>query len=119
MQDDGNGLFELTVQRNQHMKYHGYFHTFPDAREWRTKDLFKQHPETPELWRYMGRKDDLLVLSNGEKVNPVRMEKYVEGHPAIMGALVVGQGNFQTGILLELEWAQLESQTPDSLIDIV
>lgn len=67
----------------------------------------------------MGRKDDLLVLSNGEKVNPVRMEKYVEGHPAIKGALVVGQAKFQTGILLEPEWAQLESQSPDSLIDIV
>jgi len=119
MQDDGDGLFELTVQRNQHIKYQGYFHTFPDDREWRTKDLFKRHPETAELWRYMGRKDDLLVLSNGEKVNPVRMEKYVEGHPAIKGALVVGQGKFQTGILLEPEWAQLESQSPDSLIDIV
>ncbi len=33
MQDDGDGLFELTVQRNQHIKYQGYFHTFPGDRE--------------------------------------------------------------------------------------
>jgi hypothetical protein len=43
----------------------------------------------------------MLVLSNGEKINPVSFEKSVEGHPWVKGALVIGSGRFQAGLIIE------------------
>lgn len=35
-----------------------------------TGDLFARHPSNPTLWRIVGRKDDQIIHSNGEKTNP-------------------------------------------------
>lgn len=79
----------------------GAFYSFPGIEEWRTKDLYAEHPTKPGLWQYRGRSDDMIVLSNGEKFNPIAFEKFIEGHPLVKGALVVGQARFQAGLLLE------------------
>ena len=76
-------------------------HNLPGIREWRTRDLFKPHPSKPHLWRYYGRRDDIVVLSNGEKFNPVPMELMIQGHPLLAGALVVGNGRSQASLLVE------------------
>ncbi|CAK7216988.1 hypothetical protein SCUCBS95973_002999 [Sporothrix curviconia] len=55
----------------------------------------------PRLWRFVGRRDDVLVLSNGEKFNPVDMEGVVTGHPRVRGALNVGTGRFQAALVIE------------------
>ncbi|KAI7236964.1 acetyl-CoA synthetase-like protein [Hortaea werneckii] len=117
MEDNGDGLYEL-VLKPENVKYQAVFHTFPDADEWRTKDLLHPHPEKPGLWLYKGRKDDVLVLSNGEKFNPVGFEKGLESHSLVKGAMVVGQGRFQTGLIVEPEWEALVSDhTPEALLD--
>ena len=103
----GNDLYELVLKPNE-TKYQAVFHTFPDIKEWRTKDLFRQHCSNPSLWKYSGRRDDVIVLSNGEKFNPVLAEKLIESHPWVKGALVVGQNKFQTGLIIEPEWNQAE-----------
>ncbi|KAH6949416.1 putative NRPS-like enzyme [Ilyonectria sp. MPI-CAGE-AT-0026] len=77
------------------------FYTFPDLDEWSTKDLYKPHPTLHDHWMYCGRLDDVIVFSNGEKLNPVSMEEHIIGHPAIKGALVVGQERFQPALILE------------------
>ena len=33
-----------------------------------TNDLVESHPTKPGLWRIYGRKDEQIILSNGEKV---------------------------------------------------
>ena len=76
-------------------------HNFPDLTQYRTKDLFKSHPTKPNLWRFHGRTDDIIVLSNGEKFNPVPMEIVTQGHPEVSGALVVGLGRFSAALLVE------------------
>lgn len=76
-------------------------HNFPGMTQYRTRDLFRPHPRKPNLWRFHGRRDDIIVLSNGEKFNPVPMESVVQGHPQVSGALVVGQGRFQAALLIE------------------
>ncbi|KAJ4343931.1 hypothetical protein N0V95_006533 [Ascochyta clinopodiicola] len=116
MEPAENGLFEL-VLKPRDIKYQTIFHTFPDIQEWRTKDLFKQHPSKPFLWKYSGRRDDIIVLSNGEKFNPVVTEKLIESHPWVKGALVVGQGKFQAGLLIEPEWSQVGTTDPSAFID--
>ncbi|RYN28350.1 hypothetical protein AA0114_g12473 [Alternaria tenuissima] len=102
MEPAENDLYELVLERRD-IKYQAVFHTLPGEDKWPTKDLFRQHPSKPFLWRYSGRRDDTIVLTNGEKVNPVLMEKCIESHPYVKGALVVGQGRFQTGLLIEPE----------------
>jgi nucleoside-diphosphate-sugar epimerase/aryl carrier-like protein len=94
-------LAELVIQRQRGNEHQSVFHNFPDFTEWRTNDLYEQHPANPALWKYVGRADDVIVLSNGEKMNPVSFEKAVEGHPWVRGALVVGTGQFQTGLVIE------------------
>ncbi|KAL3473530.1 hypothetical protein BJX99DRAFT_272294 [Aspergillus californicus] len=102
MQPVANGLYEMVIPRVENSRrMHGIFHTFPSLTEYRSNDLYAQHPENPVLWRYSGRLDDVIVLSNGEKLNPTSLEKAVEGHQAVHRALVIGQGRFQTCLLIE------------------
>ena len=78
------------------------FELFPELEEWPTRELYKQHPNVPDQWRFIGRADDVIVLSNGEKINPIETESRISNnHPAISGALVIGSGRFMPGLLLE------------------
>ncbi|QPG94061.1 putative secondary metabolism biosynthetic enzyme [Epichloe festucae Fl1] len=77
------------------------FFTFPEKDEWSSGDLYKAHPTLKDNWMYQGRMDNVIVFSNGEKLNPTTIEDGVTGHPKIKGALVVGQDQFQPAIFLE------------------
>ncbi|KAI9705314.1 MAG: putative NRPS-like protein biosynthetic cluster [Bogoriella megaspora] len=79
------------------------FYTFPEISEFRTKDLFTQHSHKPQLWRYYGRDDDIIVFSTGEKFNPVPTEVQVSAHPLVSGAVVIGQGRAQALLLVEIK----------------
>lgn len=104
--DDTGQLFELFIVRSEASKVPGIqpvFELFPDLKEFPTKDLYVRHPDKPDHWRCIGRNDDVLVLSNGEKLNPVDTEgRIANTHPLVTGALVVGQGRFAPGLLLEI-----------------
>jgi thioester reductase-like protein/aryl carrier-like protein len=116
MEPAENDLYELVLER-RNIDYQAVFHTLPGERKLPTKDLFRQHPSKPSLWRYSGRRDDTIVLSNGEKVNPVLMEKCIESHPDVKGALVVGQGKFQTGLLIEPDRDETDAMDPATLVE--
>ena len=99
-----DGAFELLVLADESTRDSSALnHNYPGVNVWHTKDLFKPHPMKPDLWRFHGRVDDIIVLSNGEKVYPVPMESRLQGLSYISGALVTGQGRFQPALLLELE----------------
>ena len=119
MEQVEEGLYEMVVKRNRDIRFQGLFHMFPQLEIYRTKDLFEAHPSKENLWRYIGRRDDIIVLSNGEKFNPVSTEKKIEGHPLVNGAIVVGQGRFQTGLLLEPDWTALTTNDWETFIDNV
>jgi len=102
--DDEPGAFELVLFADADTENMSALnHNFPGIHEWRTKDLFKRHPDPqkPDLWSYYGRRDDIIVLSNSEKFNPVPMELIIQGHPLLAGALVAGQGRRQAALLVE------------------
>lgn len=99
---DEPGAFELVLFADESTKaISALNHNMPGVTEYRTKDLFKQHSEKPRLWKYYGRRDDIIVLSNGEKFNPVPMEMAIQGHPALAGALMIGQGRSRASLLIE------------------
>ncbi|KAK8122809.1 thioester reductase domain-containing protein [Apiospora sp. TS-2023a] len=79
----------------------GYFYTFPEEKEVSTKDLYTPHPTLPNHWLHHGRADDVIVFSNGEKLNPVTIEGIVTDHPQVKGVLVVGAMRFQPAMIIE------------------
>jgi thioester reductase-like protein len=118
MEPAEDGLSELVIKKNGDRTGKGIFYTFPELEEWRTKDLFAPHPGKPGLWTYKGRRDDVIVLSNGEKFNPVGFEKALESLPLVRGAVVVGQARFQTSLLVEPAWESLsDGMEHVSLVD--
>lgn len=59
-----------------------------------------KHPTKP-YHKFIGRIDDVLVLANGEKYNPVGSESIINGHPLVRGALIVGMRKTQVALLVE------------------
>lgn len=99
---NGDGTYELcfkvdVIEHNELRATHWTLRT--DV--WRSKDLFIQHPSKPELWKYTGRKDDLLVLAHGYKINPIPLENIVASHPLVSGALMAGENRAQPCIFIE------------------
>ncbi|KAF1956304.1 acetyl-CoA synthetase-like protein [Byssothecium circinans] len=114
--DDEPGTFELVLFADESTeKICALNHNLRGVGEYRTKDLFKQHPRKKGLWQYYGRRDDIVVLANGEKFNPVPMELKVGGNPRLMGALVTGMGRASAALLVEPK----PNDTPLSVEELV
>ena len=95
-------LYEMIIVRQPQWELsQAIFYTFPDLQEYSMKDLYSPHPTKPGFWLYQGRSDDVIVFSNGEKINPITMEGIIGMHPDISSALVMGQGRFQSALLVE------------------
>ncbi|KAG2030449.1 hypothetical protein BDR03DRAFT_878261, partial [Suillus americanus] len=73
----------------------------PDVKGYATSDLFIKHPTIEGLWKIVGRIDDVLVLSSGEKTVPAPMESTICANPYVNGAVLFGRGRNQVGILIE------------------
>ncbi len=105
MREVTDGLYELFLVRDPKLElYQGVFNTFPNIQEWSMNDLYSRHPDPAKsfLYRYQGRKDDIIVLSNGEKIAPALMEVTLMSHPLVKGAMVVGRSKFQPAALIDL-----------------
>ncbi|KAH8651039.1 nonribosomal peptide synthetase [Xylariales sp. PMI_506] len=119
-QEDDEKVFELVVVRKAKQPgLQGVFYTFPNDNEYYTKDLYKPHPSVPNLWIYHGRADNIIVFSNGEKLNPVTIEEIVTDHPQIKGSLVVGSNRFQPGLIIEPVSHPQTEEEEKALIDSV
>ncbi|KAI6854245.1 male sterility protein [Hortaea werneckii] len=100
MQPIGNGMFEPVVYKG-----------FPLAAElwpsesspnpYRTNDLFVEVPPGSGLFTLQGRKDDLLVHSNGEKTNALPLQMALDGCPQIQKAAVFGTGKPCTAAIIQ------------------
>jgi thioester reductase-like protein len=76
--------------------------TFPELKEYSTRDLLRPHPSKEGLWIYHSRNDDIIVFLNGEKTNPISFEEEIIRHPEVKAALVVGAQRFEAALLVEL-----------------
>ena len=105
MREAMDGLYELFLIRDPKLElYQGIFNTFPGIQEWSMNDLYSRHPDPAKrfLYMYQGRKDDVIVLSNGEKLAPALMGATLMSDPIVKGAMVVGRGTFQPAALIDL-----------------
>ena len=106
-----DGFYEQVVIRHPSTdSFHGAWYTFPEKQEYKTNDLFFKHPSKPNMWIYQGRADDVLVLSNGEKLNPTAMEEAIREDPDIREVVIVGQGKFEPAALIQTK----NGTAPDS-----
>lgn len=112
------GLHELVfVRRPEFLKHQGAFCTFPELNEYGMKDLYEKHPHKSGFWKYRGRLDDIIVLSNGEKFNPRSAECKIENDPDVKSALIVGTAREQPALLIETTaYGHLDDKTRASLI---
>ena len=102
MQPSEDEAYEMILHRDPKLQgVRSLSCNFPDIEEWHTKDLFRPHPTKPNLWRFHGRTDDIIVLSNGEKFNPSPSEAIITGHQLLSGAVIVGLAKFQPALLVE------------------
>ncbi|KAF7341014.1 Acetyl-CoA synthetase-like protein [Mycena sanguinolenta] len=96
----GDGTFEcqlLTVPET----YQVCVENLPDVKGYSTKDLFERHPTKPDLYKIVGRLDDVLIMANGEKTVPAPMEDVLGASSFITGAVMFGRERNQVGVLIE------------------
>lgn len=65
-----------------------------------TKDLFQRHPTVPGLWKFAARKDDIIVMLNGEKADPIPVEDALRVNPEVATAVVFGAGQEALGVVV-------------------
>jgi hypothetical protein len=76
----------------------------PDVKGYATSDLFIKHP-TKDLWKIVGRADDVIILASGEKTVPTPMEGIICSSPLLQGAIMFGRERNQVGVLVE-PWSE-------------
>ncbi|KAF8154594.1 hypothetical protein B0H34DRAFT_783744 [Crassisporium funariophilum] len=74
-----------------------------DVRGYASSDLWVPHPTKPYFWKIVGRKDDVIIHSSGEKTVPAPMEDIIMSNPYVMGTLIFGREHVQAGVLIELK----------------
>ncbi|KAG6840183.1 putative secondary metabolism biosynthetic enzyme [Blastosporella zonata] len=73
----------------------------PDVEGYATSDLFAKHPKYDDLWKIVGRIDDVIVHASGEKTIPAPMEDVIMSSPLVQSVVVFGRERDQAGVLIE------------------
>jgi hypothetical protein len=104
-------LYELVF--NRHFDVAGSMYIFeaqPELQIFRSNDLYIKHPENPDQWIFQVRADDLVKNFNLTKFNAKQIEAMAEQDPRIRAALMGGDGQKNTFLLLEMNGTNVEDQ---------
>ncbi|KAG6843649.1 hypothetical protein H0H87_002019 [Tephrocybe sp. NHM501043] len=77
--------------------------SLPDVEGYTSSDIFKPHPTKEGLWKIVGRVDDVIIHSSGEKTVPGPMEAIIMSNPLVQATVMFGREQIQTGALIQLE----------------
>ncbi|KDQ52238.1 hypothetical protein JAAARDRAFT_184391 [Jaapia argillacea MUCL 33604] len=99
-QDDRSDVFELVLLECPAHTPSVFNYTAEGRRGYATNDLIMRHPTNPSLWRVLGRVDDQIMHSTGEKTNPGPIESILLKDPLISQVVMFGRGRFYAGILV-------------------
>jgi thioester reductase-like protein/acyl-coenzyme A synthetase/AMP-(fatty) acid ligase len=108
--DDYHEMVQTRDVSAEGERYQPVFCHFNTLDAYETKDLFTKHPTSPKTYIHVGRTDDIIVFSNGEKTNPASFQDEVARHPEIRAALVVGQQRQEAALLVEPTDRQILSE---------
>jgi len=96
-------LFELVFHQKAELeRWQQIFKVYPDLDRYPTRDLWVKHPVKEDLWRYAGRVDDLIILSNGSILEASSVEAEIAKSPDVRVALIGGQGRARPYLIIEL-----------------
>ncbi|KAH7912486.1 acetyl-CoA synthetase-like protein [Hygrophoropsis aurantiaca] len=100
---DGDGAYELVVVSKPTQELPVVNFKFRGVDAYASSDLLAPHPTKPGYWKILGRADDQITLSTGEKTNPGPLESILCQHPLVASVVMFGRGRFQNGALIELQ----------------
>lgn len=118
-QTDLPDVFELVIVRDDCKKDFQAVFQGNDLTEFSTEDLYSKHPSKPHHWKYQGRLDDVIILSHGEKLNPISNESLIGSHPLLTSAMYVGNGRYQPAVILEPDDQQALGLDTEQIIEVV
>ncbi|TFY63805.1 hypothetical protein EVG20_g6168 [Dentipellis fragilis] len=95
------GKHELIIKRGPACTPSVLNSTIENEAVYATSDLLEAHPTIPGLWKVLGRTDDQIMHSTGEKTNPGPLEAILKQDLHVKGCLMFGRSQFQAGVLVE------------------
>ncbi|KAF8121589.1 acetyl-CoA synthetase-like protein [Boletus edulis] len=94
----GDDTYELQILSTD--KCQMAIENLPDVKGYATSDIFVKHP-TKDMWKIVGRVDDVIILASGEKTVPAPMESVIGSSPLVQGVVMFGRERNQVGVLIE------------------
>jgi acyl-coenzyme A synthetase/AMP-(fatty) acid ligase len=99
----GKDMREAVLVRKPELAlYQPVFKAFPELQKFRSKDLWQKHPSIKDGWCYVGRADDMILLSGEYRIYAATVEAKVAEHPLIRTVLIGGAGRRLPFLLIEL-----------------
>ncbi|TFK74185.1 putative aminoadipate reductase [Pluteus cervinus] len=95
----GDGTFEMQVLTSP--IYQPSVKNLPDVEGYATSDVFMRHPTNPRLWKIVGRIDDVIIHSSGEKTVPTPMENTITSSPWVNSVILCGREHEFVSALIE------------------
>ncbi|KAH8113759.1 acetyl-CoA synthetase-like protein [Phellopilus nigrolimitatus] len=99
--DNGNNEFELVVLATDSFRPNAINKRINGRDAYATSDLISPHPTKPGYWKVVGRTDDQIMHSTGEKTNPGPLERMLARDPLVNYAIIFGRGRFHCGVLVQ------------------
>lgn len=97
------GVYEMVFIREPATEeLHSIWQIFPEATEYKTKDMFSKHPTLPNRWKFESRTDDLIAFANASKYNPLAYEEFMVSNPLVRSAIMAGTQRPCPALLVEL-----------------
>ncbi|OSX58884.1 hypothetical protein POSPLADRAFT_1059977 [Postia placenta MAD-698-R-SB12] len=102
----GDNTYELAVVANN-VHRPAVINTKVDGDDaYATSDLVMPHPTKSGYWKVLGRTDDQIMHSTGEKAslaltNPGPLEDILKKDPYVSNCIMFGRGRFQAGVLVQ------------------
>ncbi|KAL1721938.1 hypothetical protein EV715DRAFT_194194 [Schizophyllum commune] len=100
-QDDGTEELIIPVRVGGEHWHKPAVLDMPGRKAYATNDLYLPHPTKPHLRKVVGRKDDVIVHSTGEKTVPIPIEGLILTSPLVAAAVMFGRGKDEAGVLIE------------------
>ena len=112
--------YELVLLRDDRLHaFQGVFKLFTGIKEWPMGDLFEPHVNEPNVWRYVGRVNDLIHSTDGPSFLPVRMEQEITAVPGISSAVVCEQRARGLALVVETEGQIADEMGRVPLLDVM
>ncbi|KAI0030733.1 acetyl-CoA synthetase-like protein [Vararia minispora EC-137] len=100
-QEGTQNLFEVIIMPNDHYRPNVINTSVDGKPAFATGDLVAVHPTAKGWYKIHGRADEQIMLSTGEKTNPVPLERILLQDPLVAAAVFFGRGRFNNGVLIQ------------------